>query len=66
MKNIDNPRKEREDHYYNPAHSGLTELGLKPHLLTDDVVVDMLETVKRHSNRIDKRKVMPRVSWKAA
>lgn len=66
MKNIDNPRKEREEHYYNPAHSGLTELGLKPHHLTDDVVVDMLETVKRYSNRIDTRKVMPRVNWKAA
>ena len=66
MKNIDNPRKEREEHYYNPAHSGLTDLGLKPHYLTDDVVVDMLETVKRYSNRIDTRKVMPRVSWKAA
>lgn len=66
MKNIENPRKEREEHYYNPAHSGLTELGLKPHHLTDDVVVDMLETVKRYSNRIDTRKVMPRVSWKAA
>lgn len=66
MKNIDNPRKEREEHYYNPAHSGLTELGLKPHPLTDDVVVDMLETVKRYSNRIDTRKVMPRVNWKAA
>lgn len=66
MKNIENPRKEREEHYYNPAHSGLTELGLKPHHLTDDVVVDMLETVKRYSNRIDTRKVMPRVNWKAA
>lgn len=66
MKNIENPRKEREEHYYNPAHSGLTDLGLKPHHLTDDVVVDMLETVKRYSNRIDTRKVMPRVNWKAA
>lgn len=66
VKNIDNPRKEREEHYYNPAHSGLTDLGLEPHLLTDEVVVDMLETVKRYSNRIDTRKVMPRVSWKAA
>lgn len=66
MKNIDNPRKEREEHYYNPAHSGLTDLGLRPHHLTDDVVVDMLETVKRYSNRIDTRKVMPRVNWKAA
>jgi len=66
VKNIDNPRKEREEHYYNPAHSGLTELGLEPNHLTDDVVADMLDTVKRYSNRIDTRKVMPRVSWKAA
>lgn len=66
IKNIDNPRKEREEHYYNPAHSGLTDLGLAPNYLTDDVVADMLETVKRYSNRIDTRKVMPRVSWKAA
>lgn len=66
VKNIDNPRKEREEHYYNPAHSGLTDLGLVPNHLTDDVVADMLETVKRYSNRIDTRKVMPRVNWKAA
>lgn len=66
VKNIDNPRKEREEHYYNPAHSGLTDLGLVPNYLTDDVVADMLDTVKRYSNRIDTRKVMPRVSWKAA
>lgn len=66
IKNIDNPRKEREEHYYNPAHSGLTDLGLAPNYLTDDVVTDMLETVKRYSNRIDTRKVMPRVNWKAA
>ena len=27
---IENPRKEKEDHYYNAHHSGLDELGLKP------------------------------------
>ena len=27
---IDNPRREMEEHYYNPAHSGLVELGLEP------------------------------------
>ena len=35
IKAIANPRKEREQHYYHPAHTGLIELGLEPHLMTD-------------------------------
>ena len=66
VKCIPNPRKEREEHYYNPKHSGLIELGLKPNYMTDDVIAGMLEQVKRHSNRIDTRKIMPRVAWSAA
>ena len=64
--NIPNPRKEREEHYYNPKHSGLIELGLKPHPMTDEVIAEMLGAVKRHANRIDARKIMPRVAWSAA
>jgi UDP-sulfoquinovose synthase len=60
---IDNPRKEAEEHYYKPAHSGLLDLGLKPHFLTDAVLADMLETVRRHRDAIDPAKVMPRVRW---
>lgn len=60
---IDNPRKEAEEHYYNAAHSGLLELGLKPHYLTDEVMADMLETVLRHKDAIDPAKVLPRVRW---
>lgn len=63
VEHIDNPRKEAENHYYNPAHSGLTELGLKPNYLTDDVMADLLETVVRYKDRIDPAKVMPRVKW---
>src|SRR5690606_21495032 len=40
---IDNPRKEKEDHYYTPAHSGLLELGLKPTYMSDEIVAGMLE-----------------------
>jgi UDP-sulfoquinovose synthase len=65
IKSIDNPRKEAEEHYYNPAHSELLKLGLQPHFLTDDVMADMLETVVRHKDKIDPGKVMPRVRWKA-
>ena len=61
---LDNPRKEPEDHYYNPAHSGLLELGLQPHYLTDEVIAGMLETVLKYKDLIDPGKIMPRVRWK--
>ncbi|RME56106.1 NAD-dependent dehydratase, partial [Candidatus Parcubacteria bacterium] len=61
---LDNPRKEAEDHYYNAKHSGLLELGLKPHYMTDEVLVEMLKQVMRYKDRIDTRKILPRVRWK--
>jgi UDP-sulfoquinovose synthase len=63
LASIRNPRKEAEEHYYNPAHSGLLELGLKPHYMTDEVVAEMLGRVLRHKDRIDRRKILPRVRW---
>jgi UDP-sulfoquinovose synthase len=63
---IPNPRKEREEHYYNPAHSGLLDMGLEPHCMTDEVVSEMLDQVRRYSNRIDTKKIMPRVAWSTA
>lgn len=63
IKPIENPRKEKEEHYYNANHSGLDQLGLKPHLMTDEVVKEMLERILRYKERIDKEKIMPRVRW---
>lgn len=60
---IENPRKEAEEHYYNPAHSGLLELGLEPHYMTDEVVAGMLEQVIARKDAIDIGKIMPRVRW---
>lgn len=60
---VDNPRKEAEDHYYNPVHSGLLDLGLQPHFLTDDVMSEMLERLLQHREAIDQRKILPRVRW---
>jgi UDP-sulfoquinovose synthase len=61
---IDNPRKEQEEHYYNPAHHGLLELGLQPHLMTDDVVAGMLEQVRVHRDYIRPDRILPRVRWR--
>ncbi len=66
VRSIDNPRKELEDHYYNAAHSGLMELGLKPHYMTDEVLSAMLEKVIACRDRIDSGKILPRVRWSQA
>ena len=63
VKSIPNPRKEAEDHYYNPAHSGLIELGLEPNYMTDDVMAEMFNRIGEFADRIDANRIMPRVSW---
>jgi UDP-sulfoquinovose synthase len=65
-KSIPNPRKEPEEHYYNPDHSGLLELGLKPHYMTDEVLAEMLEQVRKYKDLIDVDMIMPRVVWNEA
>lgn len=64
VKSIDNPRKEKEEHYYNPTHSGLLELGLQPNYMTDEIVAGMLEKVLVYKDQIDPKRIMPRVRWK--
>jgi UDP-sulfoquinovose synthase len=64
VRSIDNPRKELEEHYYNPTHSGLIELGLNPNYMTDDVVFDMLERIISYKDHIDQNRIMPRVRWR--
>jgi len=63
IKPIKNPRIEPEEHYYNPAHTGLLELGLKPHYLTDDVLADLMETVMRYKENIKTGAIFRGVSW---
>lgn len=64
VQSIDNPRKEKEEHYYNPAHSALLELGLQPNYMTDAIVAGMLEQILPYKERIDAKKILPRVRWK--
>jgi len=62
-KSIKNPRKELEEHYYNPKHSGLEDLGLQPNLLTEKTLVEMLEKISEFKALIDVEKILPRVRW---
>ena len=63
IENLENPRKEKEEHYYNPKHTGLLELGLKPHHMSEDMLVEMLEKVKKHAGNIDEHKIFRNTKW---
>ncbi len=63
VENIENPRVEQEEHYYNAKNTALADLGLQPHLLTDDVVDTMLDTVRSRAGRIDPNIIAPQIRW---
>ncbi len=63
IEHIENPRKEEEDHYYNPMHSKLIDLGLKPNKLSDVLVDGMLKKIIENKNFINKDVISPRVKW---
>jgi UDP-sulfoquinovose synthase len=61
---LDNPRVELEQHYYNVIHTGLVELGLQPHLLSDTLIDSLFGIVKRHIDRVDLSVMRPTVNWR--
>jgi len=66
IQHLDNPRVEQERHYYNPKHTKLIELGLKPHLLSDVLLESMLHRIQEYSPRIKKDIILPHVNWSGA
>lgn len=64
LTHLENPRVEREEHYFNAVSTSLISLGLEPHLLTQEVLVDILKTIVEHKDRVLAENVMPKVSWK--
>jgi len=63
IKSVANPRIEAEEHYYNPAHHGLLEMGLTPTYLTDDLLADMIERVIPHRDNIVAERFLRRITW---
>jgi UDP-sulfoquinovose synthase len=63
--NLENPRVEAPEHYYNVVHTGLEGLGLKPHLLSDTLIESMFGIVEANKHRVDVDKLYPGVRWTA-
>jgi UDP-sulfoquinovose synthase len=65
VKNLENPRKEMEDHYYNPDHQHLLDLGYQPTHDVEQEMKIMLNDLIKHRDRIEARKeaLIPDIRW---
>jgi UDP-sulfoquinovose synthase len=61
---LENPRVEREVHYYNAANTRLIDLGLKPHLLNEETVEKLLLIALENRDRIHPETFDPQVNWR--
>ncbi|MGH3997595.1 MAG: NAD-dependent epimerase/dehydratase family protein, partial [Pseudonocardiaceae bacterium] len=61
---VPNPRVEAEDHHFNVVHTRLEELGLKPHLLDDPAIDNVLDLAVCHLDRVDPTVIEPRIDWR--
>jgi UDP-sulfoquinovose synthase len=61
-----NPRVEMESHYYNVKHTGLVELGLKPHLLSETLLSSLYDIADLWKHRADVSAMRPTVHWRGA
>jgi UDP-sulfoquinovose synthase len=59
-----NPRFELEEHYYNPTHTKLLDLGLSPTLLSETLIESMLQVIARHRDRVDIDVIAPVTQWR--
>ena len=64
IENLDNPRTEAPEHYYNVKHTGLVELGLRPHLLSDTLIESLFDIVGANKHRVNQEKLRPGVRWR--
>ena len=63
--NLENPRRELEEHYYNPDHRYLYDLGYQPtHDVEGEMWIMMWDLMRYHS-RIEAKKdvLVPDVRW---
>ncbi|MBN3885323.1 MULTISPECIES: NAD-dependent epimerase/dehydratase family protein [unclassified Nostoc] len=63
INHLDNPRVEKEEHYFNAKNTKLLDLGLQPHLLSDSLLDSLLNFAIKYQKRVDHKQILPKVSW---
>jgi len=64
--NIDNPRVEAEEHYYNPDMEHLPNLGFRPTMSLDDELKITIPELMKYKSRIEEKRdrIKPTVNWR--
>lgn len=65
ISNLENPRKELEEHYFRPDHQHLFDLGYQPTHHVEAEIAIMLDDLARYAERIQARRdaLIPDVRW---
>jgi UDP-sulfoquinovose synthase len=65
VKNVLNPRVEKEQHYYTVDHEHLRKLGFKPTRRVEETVEIMLKDLSKYRNRILEKSetILPKTMW---
>jgi UDP-sulfoquinovose synthase len=63
---VENPRSEAQEHYYNPTHTKLLDLGLQPTLLGEELVESIIHAIERHKGRVIETAIDPQTRWNPA
>ena len=64
INNLDNPRVELEEHYFNAKNTKLIDLGLQPHYLSDSLIDSLLTFAIKYKDRVEEKHILPKVSWR--
>jgi UDP-sulfoquinovose synthase len=64
INSIENPRVEKEEHYFNAKNTKLIDLGLQPHYLSDSLLDSLLNFATKYQHRVDMNEILPKVKWK--
>jgi UDP-sulfoquinovose synthase len=63
INHLENPRVEKEEHYFNAKNTNLLSLGLQPHYLSDSLIDSLLNFATKYQHRVDHNQILPKVSW---
>jgi UDP-sulfoquinovose synthase len=63
INHLENPRVEKEEHYFNAKNTNLLDLGLQPHYLSDSLLDSLLNFAHKYKHRVDTSQILPKVSW---
>jgi UDP-sulfoquinovose synthase len=64
INHLDNPRVEKEEHYFNAKNTNLLSLGLQPHFLSEALLDSLLNFAVKYQHRVEQAQILPKVSWR--